>query len=198
MLVTAYWWFEAKRSNATVCVEAAWLGSLQELQNLVYRGVGAYRDPPIPTRATIKVWIAAQRRFLLAGRWSPVQPLWGNPNLPHFRSIPDPPVWARFGIKTLRDIMPTGTLMSFSQLTRKYGLPGWMFFHYAQLRHAARAQFPTPPVLQLDPVENLLSCVDLKKPLLALYGILLPIDSLKMDRLWEQWKADIPALERED
>lgn len=141
MLVTTYWW---KRSNAAVCLEAPWLGSLQALQNLVYRGVGADRDLPATTRATIKAWIAARRRFFQADRWSPVQPLWGSPNLPHFRSIPDPQVWERFGIKTLSDIMPTGTLLSFSQLTRKYALPGWMLFRYAQLRYAASAQFPTP------------------------------------------------------
>lgn len=115
----------------------------------------AYAELPAPTRATIQFWNAAQHRFSLEGRWASVQPLWGNPNLSHFQTIPDPQVWARFGIKTLRDIMPTGSLMSFAQMARTYELPGWMFFRYAQLRHAVRAQFPVPPLLQLDPVKDL-------------------------------------------
>lgn len=198
MLVTVYWWFEGKRSNAAVCLEAACLGSLQALQNLAYRGLGAHGDLPAPTVATVRVWGVARRRFFQRERWSPVQPLWGNPNLPHFRTIPDPQIWARHGIKTLRDIMPTGVLLSFAQLRRSYELPGWMYFRYIQLDHVAKVQFPNPPVLQFDPVEDLLSCSDLKKALSALYGTLLNTDSPKMDRLWRLWKRDIPTLERED
>lgn len=37
VLVTMYWWFEGPHCNAAVCVEAAWLGSPLDLQNLVYR-----------------------------------------------------------------------------------------------------------------------------------------------------------------
>lgn len=99
----------------------------------------------------VPVWIAAQCRFLQVELWSPVQPLWGNPNVPHFSTIPDPHVWARFGIKTLRDIMPAGTLLTFTQLSKTHNLPGWMYFRYAQLHHAARAQFPEPPLLQIRP-----------------------------------------------
>lgn len=132
-------------------------------------------------------------------RWSPpVQPLWGKPNLSHFRTILDPQVWARFGIKTLREIMSEGALLTFSQLSRLHDLPGWMYFCYAQLRHAARAQFPEPPLLQLDPVEDLLSCSGLEKPLSALYGTLLTIDYPKMDKLLDMWKLDISTLDRED
>lgn len=120
--MTTYWWFEGKRSNAAVCVEAAPLGSIQDLQNLVYRGTKAYVELPAPTRATLRVWRMAGRGFSLTGRWAPVQPLWGNPQLPHFRTIPDPQLWVGFGIKTLRDIMPNGVLMSFALMSRTYGL----------------------------------------------------------------------------
>lgn len=94
--------------------------------------------------------------------------------------------------------MPNGVLMSFALMSRTYGLPGWMFFRYAQLCHAARAQFPVPPHLQLDPLEDLLSSSDLEKPLSALYNTLLPREIPKMDRLWNAWKSDIPTLDRED
>lgn len=94
--------------------------------------------------------------------------------------------------------MPAGTLLPLAYLTKTHNLPGWMYFRYAQLRHAARAQLPTPPLLQLDPVEDLLFCSELEKPLSALYGTLLTTDSPKMDRLWKVWKMDIPALDKED
>lgn len=90
--------------------------------------MGAYEDLPAPTRAIIKIWIAARRRFSQVDRGSLVQPFWGNPNLPHFRSMPDPQVWARFGIKTLRDIMPTGILLTFSQLGIMLYLDGCFSF----------------------------------------------------------------------
>lgn len=72
--------------------------------------------------------------------------------------------------------MPTGMLLTYTQLSRLFHLPRW-FFRYAQLRHAGRAQFPTQPLLQLDLVEELLSQRDLEKPLSALYGTLLVTDS---------------------
>lgn len=67
VLVTVYWWFVGLRSNA-VCVEAACLGSLSYLQNLVYRGIRVYDAVPGPTRAMLWVWIATGRRFLQAAR----------------------------------------------------------------------------------------------------------------------------------
>lgn len=196
VLVTMYWWFKGSRSNPAICVEAARLGSLQDLQNLVYRGVGTYSEIFDPTRTTLRVWAAARHRFLRVERWAPVQPLWGNPNLAHFRMILDPQVWIRYDIRTLRDIMPEGVLMTFSQLSRLHNLPGWMFFRYSQLRHAARAQFPEPPLLQLDPIEDLLSRSGLEKPLSALYGTLLTTESPKMDKRWDRWKLDIPTLDK--
>lgn len=60
------------------------------------------------------------------------------------------------------------------------------------------AQFPTPPLLQLDPNEELLSQKNLAKPLSALYGSLLVTDSPKVEKLRYSWKRDIPSLNRED
>lgn len=107
-------------------------------------------------------------------------------------------MWARYGIKILRDIMPTGTLLSYPRLSRVFRLPGWMFFRYAQLCHTVRAQFPTQPLLQLDPIMELLSQEDIEKPLSALYGTLLCTDSPKIESLWDLWKQDIPSFDRED
>lgn len=52
--------------------------------------------------------------------------------------------------------MPEGTLLTYPELSRSFHLPGWMYFRCVQLRHAARAQFPSQPLLQLDTVETVL------------------------------------------
>lgn len=88
VLVTTYWWFEGSHDNSAVYVEAACLGSLSDLQNLPNRGVGSCADVLSPTRPTLWGWTAARRRFYQEARWTPVQPLWGNPNFVH----PDPHV----------------------------------------------------------------------------------------------------------
>lgn len=99
----------------------------------------------------------ARRLFLSPNRWSPYCPLWGNPALLHFRTIPDPQLWARYGIKLLKDIVSAGALVPFQDLVGRRGLPAGMLFHYYQLQHVFRAQFPTPPDFEADVVEELLA-----------------------------------------
>lgn len=123
--------------------------------------------------------------------------MWGNPSFPHFRPIPDLQLWARYNIKLLKDVVVAGSLRSFQELVRVNGLPRWMLFRYHQLRHAFRAQFPTPPDLTSDAVKELLAQETLPKPLSALNFNLIRKDSLKMDVLWSRWGADIPTLDRE-
>lgn len=122
ILVSVRLWFVRSRANAAVCLEAALLGSLGDLGNLVYRDSGAYADLPPRTRTTPKVWVVARKRFRKQNAWSPFQPLWGNPSLPHF-TIPDPQVWTKYGLKALRDIMPTGMLLTYKDLSTKFNLP---------------------------------------------------------------------------
>lgn len=105
--------FEQSRTNAATCLEVAILGSLRELGNLVYRGTTAYPLLPAPTKVTLKVWVEARRRFQYPHQYSPFCPLWGNPSLSHFRMLPDPQLWARYGIKVLKDVVHAGTLLSF-------------------------------------------------------------------------------------
>lgn len=69
----------------------------------------------------------------------------------------------------------------------------WMQFHYSQLHHSARVQF-----YQLLLLQELLAPGGLDKPFSALYGVLLGVNSPKVDRLWEIWKINIPSLNKED
>lgn len=157
MFLTVRWWFEQSRANAAVCLEAAIVGSLTELSNLVYRGSRMYPSLPDPTKVTLWVWGVARQRFLHPNRWSPYCPLWGNPSLPHFMMIPDLQLRARFGVRILKDVIPTGSLLSFRDLVSKHDLPEWMLFRYHQLRHATRAQFPMVPSLKANAIEELLA-----------------------------------------
>lgn len=75
--------------------------------------------------------------------------------------------------------MPMCTLLTFPQLSQVFRLPGWMFFHYIQLSHVAKAQFSTRPLLQMDPVEEPLSQGAPDQPVSALYRTLLITDSPK-------------------
>lgn len=163
--VSAYWWFQGSRTNGATCLEATFLGSLMDLRNLIYRGPRPYRFVPGPTCITLRIWKPAMWRFSTSRQLSPAQLLWGNPGLHHLHTIQDPQLWALYGIKTIGDVMPMGTLLSFSQLSQRFGLPGWMLFRYFQMRHSVRAQFPQSPTIKTDPIEDMLTPGDLDKPL---------------------------------
>lgn len=127
--------------------------------------------------------MATRARFAKPDYWSPLQPQWGYPCLPHIMVLPDPQIWARYWFQGLKDIMPTGPLLSIGVLSVNFRLPRWMYFRYFQLQHAVCSQFPNPPTLETDPIEELLVQESLPKPLCVLYLSLLS----KLDRLWEQW-----------
>ena len=157
VLVSVRWWFTQDHTNPSVTLEAAIMGSYAGLTNLVYRGVRANNQITAPMRATVVVWGQVSRLLVEPGSFSPHIPLWGNPSLPHLRTVPDPQLWARYNITTLRDVMPEGRLLSFGVLKTKFGLPPWMFFRFLQLRHAIRAQFPDPITVEPHLVERLLT-----------------------------------------
>lgn len=50
-LVWVFWWFQGSRSNAAPCLEASFLGSLLDLQDLIYRGLRAYTCLPGQTQS---------------------------------------------------------------------------------------------------------------------------------------------------
>lgn len=66
-------------------------------------------------------------------------------------------------------IVLAGGLLPFATLRRTYYLPRSMEFQYCQLKHAMRARFPKPIVLDSDPIERLLSFRVIGKPLSYIY-----------------------------
>lgn len=72
------------------------------------------------------------------------------------------------------------------------------FFRFLQLQHAANAQFPRSITLTSDPLEAMLSCTNLPKPLSELYSQLSLLTIPKMTDLYHKWQADIPTLMEDD
>lgn len=112
VLVSMRWWFTQDQSNPVINLEAAILGSYSELSNLVYRGPRLNPHTTTPMNTTVMVWKRISMTW--PGKFSSYTPLWGNQFLPHLRTIPDPQLWTRYGVRTLRDIMPVSHLLTFA------------------------------------------------------------------------------------
>lgn len=134
MLSHAHNWLISDEPNAAVVLEAARLGSYEALRNLLYRGSRAPFPLTSAMRAVIRAWtIANSLRPIPSG---PYSPLWFNPQLPEFGSIPDPGVWACKDIKYINQICIEGKLQTFDRFKQQYNLPNSHLFRFLQLRHA--------------------------------------------------------------
>lgn len=141
----------------SINLEAAILGSYSGLSNLVYRVPGSTTQITTPMRTTVLVWRQVSRLLAEPQTFFPYTPLWGNPLMSHLGTVPDPQLWPRYGVRTLRDIMPEGRLLSFGELKGRFVLPPWMYFRFLQLRHGIRAQFPGPITVEPHSVERFLT-----------------------------------------
>lgn len=99
MLTHADKWLVSDASNAAVTLEAAVVGSFEALRNILYRGPGAPHPLTISMKTVLRAWsgLSGLRAGDPKGHF-PNTPLWLNPSLPEFYSIPDPIVWASKGI----------------------------------------------------------------------------------------------------
>lgn len=149
-------------------------------------------------KTTVGVWRWVSGFPMGPRTFSPYTPLWGNPELAHLRSVPDPQIWARYGVKTLRDIMPQGHLLPFNELKNRFLLSLCMYFRFMQLRHAICAQFPDPITLASHSVEQLLTACKIEKTLSSIYLRLTCAGSTGASRAFSAWQRDIPSLTDED
>lgn len=115
LLSHAHNWVFSDESNAAVVLEETYLGSHESLRNALFRGVKAPFPLTHSMKAVIKVW------QLLVCKHSedpytrfPNTPLWLNPQLSEFLTVPDP--WAARGVKKLDPICSNGSLLSFDFL----------------------------------------------------------------------------------
>lgn len=198
VLVTLKWWLAEEPSNPASAVEAALLGSYSELRNLIHKGPRSSPKISVPMKTTIKVWDTVNAKLGTQNALSPVTPLWGNPRLSHFRSIPDPVIWARYGIVTLGDIVSQGQLITFDDLKSRKDLPNQMFFRFLQLRHAFRSQFPNPITLWMSDLEAELRAPEGTKLLSFIYNKLALLDTSRVSQLLTTWQHDIPDLTEDD
>lgn len=112
MLVSMYWWFTGPQSNAVVCLEADFLGSLA---NLHLQRTQSLRLSPGSDACPLEGVGGCPS----SNQWLSAQPIWGNTSLP-LSTIPGLQVWVQKSIKTLADIIPAGS----------FHLPVWMQFRY--------------------------------------------------------------------
>lgn len=164
------------------------------LSNLVYRRTGAHQVLTVPMRTTLRVWKLISTAVADPNTVSPHTHLWGNPQLPHFYSIPDPGLWHRYGIAKLQHIMPAGRLLTFPLLKSKFGLPSFMLFCYLQLKHAAQAQFPTNIILAPNTAERFLVTKNADCILSLVYLRIASKTEARGTRLFSLWKEDIVVI----
>lgn len=79
-------------------------------------------------------------------------PLWFN-DLPELSTVPDPQLWAAYGILYLSQVLTETGPKNFQSLKEEFSLPNHLLFRYLQLRHAVRVH-TTSTTIALETLEN--------------------------------------------
>lgn len=124
-----------------------------------------------------------------SGYICPHNPLWFNPSLSEFMSIPDPSVWALMVIKNVDQICAGGQLQNFDGLKQKYNLPNAYLFRFLQLRHPFNIKFENSQVAFYTSTLEHLSNI---------YKELLTNIHMGPETLKAKWVEDFPTLDMED
>lgn len=127
-------------------------------------------------------------------------PLWFNDHLPELSTVPDPQLWAAYGIIYLSHVLTGTGPISFQSLKERFSLPNQLLFRYLQLRHAHRAQMASTTIgLETPPVLDILLRVDPTKLISNLYYVLRLHRSHKVSQLAkEKWEQDKGPIENPD
>lgn len=83
---------------------------------------------------TLAVWNDVQRILGEAPNLSSFSPIWGNGDFRPGKNDPGFKQWALKGIRKIGDLFEGDTLMSFTDLKEKFGIPETHFFKYLQIR----------------------------------------------------------------
>ncbi|OCT56473.1 hypothetical protein XELAEV_18000049mg [Xenopus laevis] len=121
---------------------------------------------------TITAWKAAQNIFTPEGLklYSLHTPLWRNRNFPHMIVIPDYHIWAKAGLKFVKDLFSEGQMLNLEQVQATFQVSQSAYFRSCLLRHAAQKQFVSPQALnQASDMETKLQLQDVPKPLSTIY-----------------------------
>lgn len=124
-------WLTADDGDSATVVEAAHLGLYKSLKMALYRGPKSCLPLTDSMKVTIKAWETTT--ILMSPSYTgvtPSAPIWMNPKLPHFFSLPDPMIWVCKGVKLLNDITREGELCTFDQIKSRHNLPNSFFFCY--------------------------------------------------------------------
>lgn len=140
----------------------------------------------IMTKISIDSWLSSHNN-----------PLWFNPNLLEFYSLPDPQRWSIKGVKYLCHFFTAQGFKSFYQLLVDFNLPGAYLFYYYQLRHAVRTQFGSlDNPIQVPPLKKLLRCSDPTIIISTHYSALVTDSNPRFRTAQGKWTSlDIPFRE---
>lgn len=85
---------------------------------------------------TYRAWLGITKRLQMNPTVSPYTTFWGNPNFTPALDDVNFLRWREKGISAVRDVFdPGGSLLSFSQIRERFGLPARDFYMYLQARH---------------------------------------------------------------
>lgn len=79
-----------------------------------------------------------------------------NSHMSELYTIPDPVIWASYGVLYLHQVLTASGPKTFQSLKEEFSLPSHLLFEYLQLCHAVQTQrtnlavtLDTPPVLNI-------------------------------------------------
>uniref|UniRef100_A0A803K2L7 Reverse transcriptase domain-containing protein n=1 Tax=Xenopus tropicalis TaxID=8364 RepID=A0A803K2L7_XENTR len=194
------WWLNPDPTNPNSPLQATIATSPESLASILYcKPTDLQITHPI-ILTPYKTWLAALKlSHTKLPLLSPGLPLWANSHLPHFKQIAPYRIWPNWGIQTLGDILPGGTLAPRDQFRHSQSQAILPWYSYFQLSHALRAQFGgSVPQLTTTNIELTLQNPSKKKLTTALYALLLSTVKSPFKTAHVMWKRDFPEIDDDD
>ena len=126
------------KGRTSICMDIEAALSQCRLSDLLFfnnfKEIKAFCTNPV-TINTLKAWRLVHRLEGRSNITSIFTPIINNPAFPPGSLDPCFRQWSNKNIKSLRDLLSDGKLMSFEQLTIDYKFGKQDFFHFLQIRH---------------------------------------------------------------
>ncbi|OCT55514.1 hypothetical protein XELAEV_18001675mg [Xenopus laevis] len=144
-LVYVAWSLNPSAEHAAFPILAEAAGSVEALTNTILRGTTHRGCPPSTLKMLPSIWETALRYDKTRQiDVSPYTPIWCNPKLRHFLTIPDPALWARYNIKYIGQLYENQGFKSYEDLATEFNLPRNMWYRYFQdMQHFANFRPPS-------------------------------------------------------
>lgn len=156
----------------------------------------AFRKPNkhFPTYNLIqKIWNKAKHMQRVTS-FTKYSPIWHNTSYEELAKLQQGARWKHFGVTHLHHIFKDGALLSFCELQIVFASPMFMYYYYAQLHNAIRAQGDKPEWRQSpSPLFNLISTARSSKDSISqCYSMFMSEYLMKYPmRVQVQWGKDL-------